>query len=171
MKGSLPFLTAALRAGYAARCSPSSKEARWPKTDRATHSVCEPHIYRSNPSVLSYGGRPAGRFELPLGMVGGASVGRSALSLHNASDSVTNWHPDETTRDLFFSFLNSGEADMLSGQLSETTPLTLSRPERSGCGNGLPNPVTGAHGLAVMASSFNRADVGSCESGNRPHRG
>lgn len=22
-------------------CSPSSKEARWPKTDRATHSVCE----------------------------------------------------------------------------------------------------------------------------------
>ena len=57
---------------------------------------------------------------------------------------------------------------MLSDQL---TPLILSRPERSGCGNGLPNPVTGAHGLAVMASSFNRADVGSCESGDRPHRG
>ena len=60
---------------------------------------------------------------------------------------------------------------MLSDQLSETTPLMLSRPERSGCGNGLPNPVTGAHGLAIMASSFNRADVGSCESGDRPHRG
>ena len=64
-------------------------------------------------------------------------------------------YPDETTRDSFFSFVNSGEADMLSGQASETTPLTLSRPERSGCGNGLPNPVTGAHGLAVMASPFN----------------
>ena len=65
-------------------------------------------------------------------------------------------YPDETTRDLFFSSIwNSGEADMLSGQASETTPLTLSRPERSGCGNGLPNPVTGAHGLAVMASPFN----------------
>jgi hypothetical protein len=38
---------------------------------------------------------------------------------------------------------------MLSDQLSETTSLILSRPERSGCGNGLPNPVTGAHGLAV----------------------
>ncbi len=59
-------------------------------------------------------------------------------------------HPDETTRDLFFSSIwNSGEADMLSGQQSETTSLILSRPERSGCGNGLPNPVTGAHGLAV----------------------
>jgi hypothetical protein len=67
--------------------------------------------------------------------------------------------------------LNSGEADMLSGPVSKSTPWTLSRPERSGCGNGLPNPVTGAHGLAVMASSFNRADVGSCESGDRPHRG
>ena len=60
---------------------------------------------------------------------------------------------------------------MLSDQLSETTLLILSRPERSGCGNGLPNPVTGAHGLAIKASSFNRADVGSCESGDRPHRG
>gem|GEM_PF-2559115 len=60
---------------------------------------------------------------------------------------------------------------MLRGPVSLTTPWTLSRPERSGCGNGLPNPVTGAHGLAVMASSFNRADVGSCESGDRPHRG
>ena len=50
---------------------------------------------------------------------------------------------------------------MLNRQLSETTPLTLSRPERSGCGNGLPNPVTGAHGIAIMASTFNRADVGS----------
>ena len=38
---------------------------------------------------------------------------------------------------------------MLGDQLSETMPLILSRPERSGCGNGLPNPVTGAHGLAV----------------------
>ena len=38
---------------------------------------------------------------------------------------------------------------MLSDQLSETTPLILSRPERSGCGKGLPNPVTGAQGLAV----------------------
>jgi len=60
---------------------------------------------------------------------------------------------------------------MLSDQLSETPPLILSRPARSGWGKGLPNPVTGAHGLAVMASSFNRADVGSCESGDRPHRG
>jgi hypothetical protein len=71
MKGSLPFFTAALRAGFRIeRCSPSSKEARWPKTDRATHSVCEPYKCRSNPSVLSYskGCEPLARFELTLGM-------------------------------------------------------------------------------------------------------
>ena len=38
---------------------------------------------------------------------------------------------------------------MLSDQPSISTPLMLSRSEQSGCGNGLPNPVTGAHGLAV----------------------
>ena len=49
--------------------------------------------------------------------------------------------------------------------------VSLSRPERSECGDGAPNLVTGVHGLAVMASSFNRTDVGSCESGDRPYRG
>ncbi|MCA9172748.1 MAG: hypothetical protein KDB23_34045, partial [Planctomycetales bacterium] len=44
---------------------------------------------------------------------------------------------------------NSGEADMLRYQQSISTPLMLSRPEQSGCGKGMPNPVTGAHGLAL----------------------
>ena len=35
----------------------------------------------------------------------------------------------------------------------------------------MPNPVTGARGLAIMASSFNRADVGSCKTGDSLHRG
>lgn len=67
-------------------CSPSSKEARWPKTDRATHSVCEPYKCRSNPSVLSYskGCEPLARFELTLGMQEGAhavrlSIGQSLI--------------------------------------------------------------------------------------------
>ena len=75
---------------------------------------------------------------------------RSETDRATARARCDNLHPDEAHRDLFFSSIwNSGEADMLTDQLSETTSLILSRPERSGCGNGLPNPVTGAHGLAV----------------------
>ena len=73
---------------------------------------------RSNPTVLSYSGRPAGRFELPLGGEGGASVGRLPEWTHDVFMcrlAATNLHPDETARDLFFlinGLWNSGEADM-----------------------------------------------------------
>jgi len=125
MKGSLPFLTVALRAGYIARCSPSSKEARWPKTDRATHSVCEPHKFRSNPSVLSYSREARWPIRANARIHGGAPVGRSLIRWCEVSDPETKLYPDETHRDLFFviCILNSGEADMLSDQLW----LTLSR--------------------------------------------